>query len=1042
MAFPKRFNIFRGPAPLVVRPRQHTGTAPRHIAVPTTRVPAVNATTISNGVQFHAPWALYGNGICTVWRRMARALADTGTPVQLTLDNFYGPAQPLALAEVADLINKTATPGVFVGGFPTSGDLSHAAKINELNTRFPIVVLTSMIERDRIGPLAVKAANRVHQWWLPCDANIQAFLNSGVDAHRLHKVHVPFFPNDQHLSLVNRTRDPGPTRFYQIGVLDQRKDQSKLLLCFLSAFRRGEAELTIKTTHLGVDLQQLCQITLQDEQVRANGWTEISTSQGVSIVNEVWPEDRLLDLHRRGDVYVTLSHGEGWEMSAYDALLSGNRMVYTASGGPQEFAAEGDLLVPTTRNPLCDPFYRWEPDARWIDCDRADVVRQLRAAHENPLPKEHRRSWAGFTSADVGALMRRLLEEARQEMPSRLSPRHPPNSNIKNSLVIVSLFRQCPDAVRRYRSQIESLHWTGPLHVVCIEGDSTDQTPEILDEWARQDSRVTVLHHDLGNPLFGSTLNPVRLQTLAEVSNVGLDHVARNLDTEYVLFLTSDLLIEPDLATRLQRALEGAPEAERPGVVAPMVWRDTGTGDNFYDTWAFRRRVKNRDALFEESPSRNKVLSQLGSCLQRMESVGSVLFCRAALVYAGVRFTPDMDVIGFCSGVRRVGYSIWADPSTHVRHPKQVNTVEVRATVVGAETIEAARLTLMRRWMGRDDSNTLRDLSQFSLRELVLGARQGPSTPDETIRSGRTGILIIYCPNQVPHGVASHVMNIRREHPNCSWVRTLGEALRVAEEAPVSSVILELQWGNAPLAAQEVDVVRRLRSKNVRIIVDYHHAERSTEWLQNLKSYTSVADQLVFYHPEAIEIAGTGVYHPLPVPKFEIVEHAHVGGIVFTGFADPSRCIDKIVEVGERIGQHVYGYGCRVDRVHEWYDTRGWTQFRPMRAYLDESEWISELSRHSIALLARSPSSKAYSSASARFCMAAGLPVVVDRSRSYEDLQGHVAATVSYKDKQQVDAEVNRLLHDRAYRAEALARQTIYAERTSVSSLLVEMGVA
>lgn len=989
-----------------------TPRAPVYVAPRPTTSPALT------GTEFRAPWALWGVGICTVWRRMARALSDAGVPVQLALDPFYGAAQPRAAQEIADLL-RAIQVNASIGAFPTRGDREQADVINAMASRH---ALTTMIERDRIGPLSVAAANRIPQWWLPCQANVEAFRRSGVQSHRLHKVHVPFFSNDQHLGLVGRARS-GPTHFYRVGVVDARKDQAKMLLAFLRAFKPGEALLTVKTTHLAQDLSP----PLDDPEVRRNGWEHASVARDVRIVHDVWEEHQLIDLHRRGDVYLSLSHGEGWDMPAFDALLSGNHMIYTESGGPQEFAGEGDLLVPTSRMVQCDPAYGWEPDAQWVDFEVDDVVRQMREAHEHPLPKRHRRPWAGFTSADVGALMKSLLLEAVTGTSRAAKP--PPSHAKKHSLAIVSLFRQCPDVVAQYRARIASLSWPVKPHVVCVEGDSTDQTPELLDVWAREDDHVHVLHHSMGNPLFGSTLNPLRLRTLATVSNVGMDFVAKNLDVEYVLFLTSDLNYAPDFAERLRSVLESAPRA---GLVAPMIWRNNGRHDEFYDTWAFRRDASQRDPLFDNNPPRSTLLPKL-DVPQRVESVGSVLFCRSAPIYAGVRFT-DQDVLGFSEKMREAGYTIWADPTAHAHHPTATNTQEIRQQ----SPLLGAAQALVEKWTGWASQGLIREIAEtYTLREITQANETGPR-----LQSGE--VLHVYQPNRVPHGVASHLMFLREACPGSAWVPRIGAAHHVAQSSKVRAVIIQVQWGCQPareaLGPDTKRMLSELRARGTRIVVNYHHAEPSPEWLANLKDYRDHSDLIVFHHPEAVDLAGTGIYVPLPVPTVRVSPRPPLGGLAFLGFSDPSRRVDQLVGVAERLGRPVYGYGPGLVRIPEWYDTRDWKQFRPVRSFMDENEGASELARHSVALLARAANSRAYSSASARFCMATGLPVVVDRSKSYEDLREHVGAVVDYDDHAATDAAVLRLFEG-PERETALERQERYARENSFENLLIAMGI-
>ncbi|HYV99706.1 MAG TPA: hypothetical protein VE967_19760 [Gemmatimonadaceae bacterium] len=990
------------------------------------------ATGALSAAEFHAPWALWGVGICAAWRRLARALSDTRLPVYLTLDPFYGHARPEAAAEVMDML-RALPVSAFVGGFPTRGDAEQAAEINRLVSRPLPVALTTMIERDRIGPQSVAQANRVKQWWLPNQKNIDAFRNSGVQDFRLHKVHVPFFPNDPHLGLLGRERSPGPIHFYRIGVLDTRKDQKKSLHAFLRAFRPGEARLTLKTTHVAGSLADLWTL-LADPEVRANGWTTESIRQWVRVPVEVWSEAELLALHRDGDVYLSLSHGEGWDMPAFDALLSGNRMIYSESGGPEEFAAEGDIRVKASAMLPCDPVYGWEPDAKWWDFDLDSAAAAMQEAAAHPLPKRERRSWAGFTSADVGALMRTLLEDLVSPTIARVAPRPPPRDVKKNRLAIVSLFRQCPEVVRRYRAQIESLDWAERPFVVCVEGDSTDETPDLLDAWARENDRVSVLHVSLGNPLFGSTLNPVRLKTLAHVSNVGLDFITEHLEVEYVLFLTSDLMYAPDLAKRLQRTLDERPRA---GLVAPMVWR----GNQFYDSWAFRRSAGHIDPLFGKGPTRDEVARFAQSPIE-LESVGSVLFCRAAPIYGGVRFSETDDVVGFSKNMRRAGFAIYADPAAEVHHPHEVHAVEIRGHANTALP-KLAAATLHEKWTGEAPSDYVAELARtFTLRELLDAER--PLEAAEVIAREKSELLIVYRPNSVPHGVASHAMFLRDAHQRASWVRSIDVARQVSDERPVKSVILQVQWGCQPtgeaLGPGDIKNLEILRTRGAKIFVNYHHAETSLEWLHNMHAYRDHSDLLVFHHPEALEWAG-GIYCPLPVPSFEMPFREPLGGLAFMGFADPSRRIDLLVGVAERLGVPIYGYGPRLDQISSWYETRGWRRFRPRRAFMNEAECASELARHRVALLARVATSRAYSSASARFCMAAKIPLVVDRSKSYFDLHGHVGAVVVYENKEEVDAVVRDLLEDDDKRRAALERQSAYAARHSFPNMLRAMGI-
>ena len=54
----------------------------------------------------------------------------------------------------------------------------------------------------------------------------------------------------------------------------------------------------------------------------------------------------MIELHGKNDVYVSASRGEGLDLPAFAAKLSGRLLAMTDSGGPRDFVNDGDILVP------------------------------------------------------------------------------------------------------------------------------------------------------------------------------------------------------------------------------------------------------------------------------------------------------------------------------------------------------------------------------------------------------------------------------------------------------------------------------------------------------------------------------------------------------------------------------------------------------------------------------------------------------------------------------------------------------------------------
>src|SRR5262249_17074513 len=112
------------------------------------------------------------------------------------------------------------------------------------------------------------------------------------------------------------------------------------------------------------------------DQARALG------QRGLKIYEMRFSGAQIRSLHEACDVYLTLSHGEGFDMPAFDGKLAGNLMVYCPSGGPQDFAGEHDVLVPYSGELYCHPMYGWPDGSIYDDYSMGDAMSALRRAHE------------------------------------------------------------------------------------------------------------------------------------------------------------------------------------------------------------------------------------------------------------------------------------------------------------------------------------------------------------------------------------------------------------------------------------------------------------------------------------------------------------------------------------------------------------------------------------------------------------------------------------------------------------------------------------
>ena len=108
------------------------------------------------------------------------------------------------------------------------------------------------------------------------------------------------------------------------------------------------------------------------------------------------------------------------------------------------------------------------------------------------------------------------------------------------------------------------------LEILCVDDGSTDQSPGILEEFARQDSRVKVLRQENAGP--------------GAARNAGLEAAAG----EYVLFLDADDFFEPALIeTLLARARETGADI----VICRASGLDNATGQAVDLSWMLKTQL-------------------------------------------------------------------------------------------------------------------------------------------------------------------------------------------------------------------------------------------------------------------------------------------------------------------------------------------------------------------------------------------------------------------------------------------------------------------
>ena len=425
---------------------------------------------LSCGIEYQAPWEAPADGLARHALAQVRALSRAGLPVALRRlnrpkliidDDSERLEDPtlskgereevlarIAVSKEVGYLRDTSIERTMVAirqlVITRAGSLE--AVIAPAGARFSgfdkeIAVYKSTIvytpwERDTVAPDIVEVLNRCAEVWVQGEWCVDVFRRAGVQ--NVYSVPVPYDPSASLACAISLPRGsdavPEGKRFYAIGKWEPRKNYDALIGAFLLEFSpRERVSLFIKTHGYGrwenyPTLEESVSKWLLDPAVRAQGWTPERFERRVRIVTRMLPEEKIAKLHADNNIYVSCSHGEGWDMPAFDARCAGNRLVYTGWSGPAEFAGPLDTRIwidgmqPSDYGAM-EPAhhgYGWEPNAQWA----ATPVNWLRVAMravEPPKRRIHPPEFYGrYGSAAVGALMASRIRErfpsAHEEM--------------------------------------------------------------------------------------------------------------------------------------------------------------------------------------------------------------------------------------------------------------------------------------------------------------------------------------------------------------------------------------------------------------------------------------------------------------------------------------------------------------------------------------------------------------------------------------------------------------------------------------------------
>ncbi|MBS0558311.1 MAG: glycosyltransferase [Proteobacteria bacterium] len=256
-------------------------------------------------------------------------------------------------------------------------------------------------ETDRVPAHWLPLLARADRVIVPSRFNRDVFARGGLDqpihvvAHVRRHCWREFSPLAIAAARAQLGIGAGDRVYYTINAWDPRKNLPGLIRAFAHAFAADDAvALLIKTGVMGHGAAPLYPYLSTRELVR-RVLDSVAAETGrppprVVLHNAQLDGDAIDLIHALGDVYVSLSRGEGWGLGAFEAATLAKPVLMTGWGGQCEFlgvdwpGAVPYRLAPVPLWPPQRPSYF--PSQRWAEPDFDAAVAMLRSARIDAEP--------------------------------------------------------------------------------------------------------------------------------------------------------------------------------------------------------------------------------------------------------------------------------------------------------------------------------------------------------------------------------------------------------------------------------------------------------------------------------------------------------------------------------------------------------------------------------------------------------------------------------------------------------------------------------
>jgi len=261
--------------------------------------------------------------------------------------------------------------------------------------------------------------------WVPCEESKINLNRDGLKNVKVvpHTFDIKDYNHKNEIYFNNMPLDS--FKFYYIGDLNDRKNIDNMLKCFHVAFSPSEpVELVLKvgSSHGPQHADQYINNRAEKIKRQLRLYNNIHAYKKEFIIHTPVSRKEILDIHAMCDCYLGISHGEAWNIPAFEAMAFGNTPICSDQGGPKQFIdmsnkATGSLVQGVQKianhQDAAFPFLATGREM-WFEPDDAQIIKTMRYYFENRKTKDNTSGLnqaKKFSYENIGKTMLECLNE-------------------------------------------------------------------------------------------------------------------------------------------------------------------------------------------------------------------------------------------------------------------------------------------------------------------------------------------------------------------------------------------------------------------------------------------------------------------------------------------------------------------------------------------------------------------------------------------------------------------------------------------------------